>query len=827
MVRLHIIEPKDVIEPLNEFGSEDPKDLGGFFIQNQFMKVSFFHSVLSTSPKVSKDVGFYLERIRTGASQDIVSEIRMSTDEGRQQELKKQLPVVTFNGYFSNRSKAGLKKASGLLTMDFDEFKDIQKAAELKNKLKEDKHIFAAWISPRLGVKALYRIIEVKDDAQFKTVFNQVHELYPDLDTSGKDISRACFESHDSEIYINLDAETFIPEVRVLPHEEENIGEITNIPIIDGDEISNRLIKWFQGKYDKSQRNNSIFKLASAFNDFGVDKVTATSYCLRYAEKDFSTSEIQAIMDSAYKKTSQFCTKYFEDKSKVKRIANMVLAGKSKNDIKKEFTDIDDDKLDNELKIAKEAIDLDTFWDHNYKGDVVINPYKFKLYLQKNKCFKYFPVSDAKSFVFIRKDENFIEDVNEYQIKDIVINDLLYRDEIDVFNEVAFNTRLFQPNFLSMIETADVDIEKDGKDYAWLYFQNSAVKVFHSNYEIYNYEELDKHIWKDRVINREFMNADHHDSMFRSFVWFISNQDVERYNTMKSVIGYLLHSHKTSANNKAIILNDEVISDNPNGRSGKGLLTKSIGKMKKLSTIDGKNFAFDKSFAYQTVPTDCQVLAFDDVRKNFNFEQLFSAITEGLTIEYKGMPAVKLPVEDSPKILISTNYTIKAEGGSFEGRMFEVELSSYFNSNYSPSDEFKCMLFDDWDKKEWARFDHFMINCLQYYLEHGLVNYEHKNLKYRKLINNTSREFVYWMEEKEFHNEQRVDYKEWVAFFMNENEDFKKWLTQRIFNVWLKAYFDYKDIQMESVSYQGKRYYKLSGSNLKNKENAESSEMPF
>ena len=32
MVRLHTIEPKDVIEPLNEFGSEAPKDLRGFFI---------------------------------------------------------------------------------------------------------------------------------------------------------------------------------------------------------------------------------------------------------------------------------------------------------------------------------------------------------------------------------------------------------------------------------------------------------------------------------------------------------------------------------------------------------------------------------------------------------------------------------------------------------------------------------------------------------------------------------------------------------------------------------------------------------------------------
>jgi hypothetical protein len=789
------------------------------------MKVSFYTSVLSTSPKVSKDVSHFLERIRIGSSKDLVAEIRATNDKDKQNELKKNLPVVTFNGYFSNRSKSGLKKSSGLLTLDFDECKGIEAANELKEILKKDPHIFAAWISPRFGIKALYRIIEVPDDSEFKKVFAQVKERYTDLDDSGKDISRACFESHDSEIYINLDAEVFVPEVVILPHEEENIGQITNIPIVDGDEIANRLVRWFQNKYDGSQRNNSVFKLASAFNDFGVDKMTAISYCMRYAEKGFSTKEIQDILDSAYKKTIQFGTKFFEDKTKVKKLSNMVLAGRTKSEVQKAFPDISPDKLESEIKIAKESVDLSTFWTYSENDQVQINAYKFKLYLQNKQCFKYYPVANQKAFIFIKKDENFIEEVNEFQIKDIVLGDLLYRNEIDVFNSVAMKTNLFLPSFLSMIETANVELEKDGKDFAWLYFKNNAVKVFQDSYEIYSYSELETYIWKDRIIDRDFINADHHDSMFRSFVWFISGENKERYNTMKSVIGYLLHSYKTSANNKAIILNDEIISDNPNGRSGKGLLINGIGKMKKLDTIDGKNFEFNKSFAYQTVSTDCQVLAFDDVKKNFNFEQLFSAITEGLTIEYKGQPAIKLPVKDSPKIVISTNYTIKSEGGSFEGRMFEVEFSSYFNSNYSPQQQFKCMLFDDWDTKEWARFDHFMINCLQYYLENGLVAYEHKNLKYRKLINGTSREFVYWMEEKQFTNNQTINYKEWMADFVSENEDYKKWLTQNIYNKWLKLFFEFKNIDFESVSIKGKRYYKINAEDLQDGE--DNNEAPF
>ncbi len=54
----------------------------------------------------------------------------------------------------------------------------------------------------------------------------------------------------------------------------------------------------------------------------------------------------------------------------------------------------------------------------------------------------------------------------------------------------------------------------------------------------------------------------------------------------------------------AVILNDEVISDNPEGGTGKGLLMSALSKMKKLVVIDGKSFAFERSFAYQLVSAD-------------------------------------------------------------------------------------------------------------------------------------------------------------------------------------------------------------------------------
>ena len=97
------------------------------------------------------------------------------------------------------------------------------------------------------------------------------------------------------------------------------------------------------------------------------------------------------------------------------------------------------------------------------------------------------------------------------------------------------------------------------------------------------------------------------------------------------------------------------------------------------------------------------------------FERLFSVVTEGLTLEKKNKDAIKIPFNKSPKIAITTNYAIKGAGNSFERRKWELELNQYYNKTFTPLDEFKKLMFGDWDDKEWEQFDNYMINCLSSY----------------------------------------------------------------------------------------------------------------
>jgi hypothetical protein len=770
------------------------------------MKVSLFKTLFNTSPIATKDIYLMLDRIKDGKSQKIVEAIRIEPDKEKQDSLKKKLPVVCFNGVFNTRKNDSIKKPSGFMILDFD---NLPNSVEFKKQLIKDIRIFSAWISPRgNGVKALIKIPLVENDAEFKMVYKQVKKEFSEIDDSGKDISRACFESYDPDIYVYPESEKFkyIPE----PIDVElKIGVQTNIPLTDQDEIANRLMVWFKKHFNPSARNNSLFKLASAFNDFGVSRVTCETYLMYFEEPDFKEDEILTVIESAYKKTSQFGTKFFEDKTKKDLVKNMVISGKNESEIKNTFPEIEEKKIQHEIKAVKKNIDISIFWEYDSKANIKINPYRLKVYLESLNYYKYFPIDKSKPFIFITKRDNFINNVNEYELKDHLMDILVKGNKIEVFNTLANQTRLFSPQYLSMLETANINIEGDGKDYAMIYFQNNAIKVFKDYYEIFDYTELEGFVWENQIIKRDFKDADHHESMFRSFVWYISGQEPERYNTFKSIIGYLLHSYKTSANNRAIILNDETISDVPNGGSGKGILINAIGHMKRLSTIDGKTFDFNKSFAYQTVSTDCQVLFYDDVKKNFEFERLFSQITEGFTIEYKNQGAVKLPVKDSPKLVISTNYTIKTNGGSFERRVFEVELSSFFNSNYTPLDHFGCMLFDSWDEDEWSRFDKYMINCLQYYLENGLVKSEPKNLKTRKFINDTCQEFFDFVEDKNIQLNTRIVKGDIYSKFKDENEELK-WLSKRLFLKWIKLLSDFHGYEYSDGNSNGQRWFMLS-----------------
>ena len=290
--------------------------------------------------------------------------------------------------------------------------------------------------------------------------------------------------------------------------------------------------------------------------------------------------------------------------------------------------------------------------------------------------------------------------------------------------------------------------------------------------------------------------------------------DEDRFLSLCSAIGYLLHGFKDESNAKAVILCDERISDQPNGRSGKSLLAKAIGKVKKVTNIDGKNFEFGSRFTFQSVNLDTKVVDFNDVKKDFDFEKLFSVLTDDMTLEYKNQNPINISFEDSPKIMLSTNYTVKGNSGSFQDRMLEIEFSDYYNENHKPVDEFGHLFFQDWDDDEWNRFYNFMVECLQLFLDNGIIKSEPINLRERKLQDQTSPEFVEFVRETlvvgQDYELKRLyeDFKKYIGYGIGVFEDCP--VKQNKFTGWMKIYAEFTRLDYQKRKSNGQQYVKLT-----------------
>lgn len=774
------------------------------------MNVTIFKNARETLTGYHKNVFYALNRIKTGQSKEYVEKLRqMPFDE--YQENKKNLPSVCYCGTFNNRSTKGLIKKSGLIILDFDKFESKEKTLEYKNILVKNEYIFSCWISPSaLGVKALIKIPINEKHKEYFDALNK-HFKSSHFDEMGSDVARLCFESYDPDLYINENSTLW---VETEEPEYVNIGtEKPTVPMVSENAIIDNLLKWWQKKYSnaKGQRNSNIFILASAFNDFGINKREADRVLMQFQEKDFTQREIEQLINSAYKKTAQHGTKFFEDDKLKQQIYKQIITGKKSKEIIKNIPEIKEEVIEKCITSIKDSISIDTFWDFTDDGKLVLSPHRYKFWLQQNNYFKYFP-NDSNTYTYIFKEQNLIEETNEKRIKDFVLSELLHRkdDGFIPYDHMARNTKYFTSDFLSMLESANVELKQDTATECFLYYKNCVLKVTKDSIEKIDYIDIDGYVWKKQIIDRDFEEVDYANSEYAKFIELISGQEESKCMALISVIGYLLHSYKTSANNKAIIFNDETISDNPSGGSGKGLFWNALAKMKKVSRIDGKTFEFTKSFPYQTVSTDTQILVFDDVKKNFAFENLFSLITEGITLEYKGQDALTIPVEKSPKIIITTNYTIRGVGGSFERRKYEVELSSYFNSNHAPLDEFGHMLFDDWSRAEWLKFDNFMIFCCQYYMKNGLLPHSSHNLELRKFINETSHEFYEWVQDDNISVDVTIDKKECFDRFTSEYNDLKKYLTQKRFSMWLDRYGEFNNFKITKGKTHGQRWISYS-----------------
>jgi len=770
-------------------------------------EITIFQNIKETSTPFFRSLEFIIDRIKSGASKDLVKRIRTEKDKSQRNELKKNLPAICFSGTFNKRNDSSIIQHSGFICLDFDGYENNKELLTDKEKLTKSNFIYSVFISPSgKGLKALVKIPQDIDN--HVNYFNslEIHFNNPHFDTTCKNISRVCYESYDPLIYVNKNSSVW-EEIKEKEYTEVNSRlDMPTIPITDENKIVEILVKWWVKKYPmvEGQRNNNCFILASAFNDFGINKSLAGYVLQNYRTSDFTETEINQTISSAYAQTQNHGTKYYEDEERVNNIRVKLRRGESKKKIKSQLEDshIEPRVIEAVLNRVEEENEQKQFWTKSDKGVIKIVHILFKQFLEDNGFYKYSP-EGSKNYVFVKVTNNLVDHTDEKYIKDFVLNSVIELDDASIYNHFADQVRYFREDFLTLLSTIDIYFVEDNKNASYLYYNNCAIKVTKDDVEVIDYIDLNGFVWKDHVIDRVFNKCEVGDCDYKQFIKNICASDDGRIKSMESTIGFLLHGYKNLSYCPAIILNDEVISDNPEGGTGKGLFMNALQKMKKVVTIDGKSFTFERAFAYQLVSADTQILVFDDVKKGFDFERLFSVVTEGLTLEKKNKDAIKIPFSKSPKIAITTNYAIKGAGNSFARRKWELELHQHYNKNYTPIDEFGKLMFGDWNDEDWCKFDNYMVGCMMGYLETGLVKSKFVNLKIRQLSAESSHDFIEWLGliagsemSANIYVDSRIHTNTLYQDFISEYPDYgpksRLSITQVRFNKWLTAYAVYK-----------------------------------
>lgn len=374
--------------------------------------------------------------------------------------------------------------------------------------------------------------------------------------------------------------------------------------------------------------------------------------------------------------------------------------------------------------------------------------------------------------------------------------------------------------------TYDLNFIKDTADKAFFFFKNGIVEVSQRGIVLKNYNEIEGYIWKEQIIDHNFKLIDDDiagnpkNSMFGRFLEKVCSPanpdfpfdrskrivDNDRLKSLMTAIGYLLHTYQNPALTKAVIFCEEKISqnDDANGRTGKGLTAQALSKLRKRVTYNGKQIDFTDKFFYQKITPDTQLLYFDDVKKNFDFEALFSLLTEGFSIEYKRMQPIEVPFDKTPKVLISTNNVLSNDNDSHRARKFEIEFADYFSADYTPLDEFHSMLFEaGWkdDDDEWDKFYNFMLICVELFLIISLTPYTPTNLIERKIIaaidNDDFRDFCDAQYEK-MEKGERIFRDQLLKDFINEypnyNSNSKFAVSQKMTTKWFNLYLQLKKI---------------------------------
>lgn len=707
-------------------------------------KVTVFKNIWSTTEPMFINVVEVLKRIKDGNSKELINKIRDCDNKDERDNYKKRLPSICFSGRFSERNSESLLEHSGLICLDIDELKESD-IPKIRESIEIDSSTMACFISPSgKGLKVIVKINDsiVYHKGQFLSLeqhFNEILKPFgAEIDKSGKDVNRVCYESYDQDTYYNEDSDTWEEVLEEVEEKKE---------VSDPDIVISLLQKWMDSKwtYAKGQRNDYLYRFGSALCRYGIDKNRAFGY-LSSNYPDYPVSELKTNVDGAYK-ANNFGTEEFTTEQKKNKIASIQI---------------------------KETKNINAFWSINDKGKVLIDANQFIKFISALGYAIYMSDPSDENWKIVKVSNMIVDIVSIKYIKDDVLNYVEKHAPDPVYQELNMKNRYFEKTFLNALPLIEVEQIRDKKNSSYIFFEKFFYEIDADKIKKRSYIDLEgRHIWRQQISKNnieQLTNYQGHD--FQMFVWNISGQDEMKYKSICTSIGYLIHTYKDPSNTKAIYASDNSMGEldgMAEGGSGKDLLMKSISQLRSVVEIDGKDFDKRDKFKFQLVQEYTQVVLMGDYEGDI--KELFNKITGQFPIEKKAKDTIQLSFENSPKFYISSNTSPQGFSSSFKRRTHSIEFSNHYSDTHQPIDEFGRNFFgSEWTQDDYNKFYTFLFDCIMMYFKDGLievVNTENRQLK--QMIKNLGLAFTEYFADYVF--EDFENGRELIADYRQQTEE--------------------------------------------------------
>lgn len=436
---------------------------------------------------------------------------------------------------------------------------------------------------------------------------------------------------------------------------------------------------------------------------------------------------------------------------------------------------------------------------------------------------------------FIRMTPPFVKTVQHWEIRDYLTS---FAEESLKENivEMLFrgSTQFLGPDKLSHLKFIEPSWFSPQRGVQYLYFKNKYWEVSKDKIAESTYDRITHNIWADDISN---FSAEKLDPLIRvsekdgiysyditptgkkchflaflenasNFTWRKKDEDITEEEKNENAqhliaklcaIGYLAVSYKDYSAAKAVVGIDGKQSDIgvSNGRTGKSLLGELMKRVVVTLYLGGKKYDLAKDqFIWTEMSEKTKVVFIDDVRKDFDFENIFPNITGSWTINYKSGGRITLDFSKSPKIYLTTNHSISGDGSSFLDRQWNIAFSDYYSDSHKPIDDFGIVFFEEWDFEQWNLVWNMVAQCIQLYFRFGVVESPSERIEIRRLRQDLGEEFILWADEyfsDQAHLNNSITRKDmYDALLANVGVAREKFYTPTIFKKKIVKYCQYR-----------------------------------